>query len=134
MVDCEHRPAPPGRQRQLERRIPAQAVDVGAVLVAVRDHEQAEADDLRQSMNDPSGRPGIFQARRKPVGDPQRFSISRRPSTPALEDSRPASKQATTGLPATGDRPGSDGVSSSRAGMAVRIRWGWCQQLNPELN
>ena len=71
MVDCERRPAPPGRQRQLERRIPAQAVDVGAVLVAGRDHERAEADDLRQSMNDPSGRPGISQARRKPVGDPQ---------------------------------------------------------------
>ena len=71
MVDCEHRPAPPGRQRQLERRIPAQAVDVGAVLVAVRDHEQAEADDLRQSMNDPPRRPGVFQARRKSVGNPK---------------------------------------------------------------
>jgi hypothetical protein len=36
-------------------------------------HEQAEADDLRQSMNDPPRRPGIFQARRKQVGDPQQL-------------------------------------------------------------
>ena len=71
MVDCEHRPAPPGRQRQLERRIPAQAVGVVGVLVAGRDHEQAEADDLRQSMNDPPGRPRVFQARCKPVSDSQ---------------------------------------------------------------
>jgi hypothetical protein len=58
-------------ERQLERRIAAQVVGVVAVLVPGRDHEQAEADDLRQSMNDPPGRPRVFQARRKPVGDPQ---------------------------------------------------------------
>ena len=73
MVDCEQQAGTVRQavERQLERRIAAQAVGVVAVLVAGRDHEQAEADDLRQSMNDPPGRPGIFQARRKPVGNPK---------------------------------------------------------------
>jgi hypothetical protein len=60
-------------ERQLERRIPAQAVGLVGVLLARRDHEQAETDDLRQSMNDSPRRSRIFLARRKPVSDPEQL-------------------------------------------------------------
>ena len=51
--------------RQLEHRIAAQAVGVVAVLIARRDHQHAEADDLIQFVPDPLGRARIVDARRQ---------------------------------------------------------------------
>ena len=39
---------------------------------------------------------------------------------PPSDDINPPSKRATIGLPCTGDRPGSMGVASAVAGMALR--------------
>jgi len=44
-------------------------------------------------------------------------------SRPPSEDSCPPSKRAIRGLPATGDRPGRDGVDSTLAGMVSGRGW-----------
>ena len=50
------------------------------------------------------------------------WAISRKANKPPSEDSRPPSKRAITALPCTGDRPGSNGVTSTMAGAAQLIR------------
>ena len=51
-----------------------------------------------------------------------RCSTSRKTKMPASDDSRPPSNLATTVLPPTGDRPGSDNIELVMAGMASR-KW-----------
>src|SRR6195952_4686640 len=52
----------------------------------------------------------------------RRCSTSRNTSRPPSDERWPPSKRAITGLPPTGDRPGSAGVDSTLAGMVLRIR------------
>jgi hypothetical protein len=55
---------------------------------------------------------------------PSRYSISRSAKRPLSEDSRPPSKRATIGLPATGDSPGRDAVDATLAGMVFQLSMG----------
>ena len=57
--------------RHLEQRIGAQARGVVAVLIAGRDHQQPEADDIGQAMNDLIRRSWVIDARGEPIGDTQ---------------------------------------------------------------
>jgi hypothetical protein len=58
-------------QGQLEQRVGAQAGGVVAVLIAGRDHQQAEADDIGRGVNRPPGVARVVDAGRQQVGDPQ---------------------------------------------------------------
>ena len=57
--------------RHLEDRVGAQAGGVVAILVAGGDHQQAEADQIGQTMNDLILRSRIIDARGEPLGHPE---------------------------------------------------------------
>ncbi len=54
---------------ELEGGVVAQRCRVVAVLVAGRDHQQAEADDVGQAVSDLLRRPRVVEAGGQPVGD-----------------------------------------------------------------
>jgi len=57
--------------RNLEHRIDAKTVGVIAVLVAGGDHQEAEADDVGESVCDLIGRTGVLDTAGETVGDAQ---------------------------------------------------------------
>ena len=59
---------PQARHGQLEHRVRAQPISVVAVLVAGRDHQQAKADDLVQTMHDAVRVARVHNARRQASG------------------------------------------------------------------
>ena len=58
-------------KRHLEYRIAAKTVGVVAVLVAGRDHQQAEADDVGESVRDLIRRARVLDAGSHTIGDAQ---------------------------------------------------------------
>ena len=66
-----------------------------------------------------AGSRGSSRHRARRSATPSRPSTSRSTSTPASDDNVPPSKQAFTGRPATGDRPGSGNVRSSMVSVVL---------------
>jgi len=66
---AQRRLAPKPCHSKLEHRVRAQPVRVVAVLVAGRDHQQAEADDLVEPMHDALRFARVPDAGRQPSGD-----------------------------------------------------------------
>lgn len=110
-------------ERQLEHGVVSQRVGVVAVLVASRDHQQAEAQDVGDAVHHALGRARVVAAGGgEAFGDaePACDLTQGRQTTIRRElaaESWPPSKRAMRGLPATGDRPGSGDVDSTLAGM-----------------
>ena len=98
MVDCEHRSRSDGSafERQLEQRIDAQAGRVVAVLVAGRDHQHSEADDVGDRMHGAGGIARIVDASGETIGDFE----------PALDLAQ--NQQAAVGRQPTAVEPGDD--------------------------
>jgi hypothetical protein len=71
MVDWEHRSRSDGHafERHLEHRIGAQAGGVVAVLVARRDHQEPEADDVGERIHGTAGVSRIVDTGGETVGD-----------------------------------------------------------------
>ena len=87
---------------ELEDRVMPQAVGVVAVLVAGRDHQHPEAQDVRDAVPDPLRSARILDAGREPVGNAE----------PALDLAQ--RQQAAVGgeLPAV--EAGDDGLAADR--------------------
>ena len=70
-VDCEQRSRSPRQplQRHLEHRVGAQRVGVDAVLVARRDHQHPEAQDVGDAVLRARRIARIVDAGREPAGD-----------------------------------------------------------------
>ena len=93
--------------RQLEHRVAAQAVGVVAVLIARRDHQHADADNLVQIRASPAGDRADRGCRPPAVARWQAAARSRAaPAARHPTTCRRASKRATIVLPPTGDKPG----------------------------
>ena len=122
-------PARQPLQRHLEYRVGAQRVGVDAVLVACRDHQHAEPQDVGHAVDRARRIARIVDAGREPPGDiepPLDFtqgSRAPRPRTAIRRRSGPI-----TVLPFTGDRPGSGGVVSFMAGGVLPTCEFWRQQ------
>jgi hypothetical protein len=56
-------------ERHLEHRIGAQGIGVVAVLIARRDHQQPEANDVSEAMRDLTGRPRVHHTGGYAIGD-----------------------------------------------------------------
>jgi len=78
-------------------------------------------------------RGSVMQAANRPATS-RRRSTSRKTSSPPSDERWPPSKRAITGLPPTGDRPGSAGVVSTLAGMEAPDRQDWRQHPHPTLD
>ena len=76
---------------------------------------------LSSSCTTRSGSRGsAMQAAKRPATS-RRCSTSRKTSSPPSDERWSPSKRAITGLPPTGDRPGSTGIVSTLAGMVLQI-------------
>ncbi len=94
-----------------------QAVGIVAVLTTGGDHQQAEAQYVGEAVLDPIRRARIVDAGGEALGDAEALlDLTQRQQT-AIAGEGPPSKRGMIGLPATGDTPGRDGVTSVVAGM-----------------
>ena len=101
--------------RQLEQRIAPQTVGVVAVLVAGRDHQQAKANDVGQSMRDLPGIARILQAGGHALGHTQApLDLAQRQNA-AVRRQQAAVEIDDNFLAETGDRPGSGSIESDMA-------------------
>ena len=97
--------------RDLQRGIGAQRIDVVAVLVAGGDHQHPRRHHLGVAVTD-AGRIALVAERAGDrLGKPQPVAISRNTIRPPSDDRRPASNVAVSDLAATGDRPGRMGIA-----------------------
>jgi hypothetical protein len=87
-------------ERQLEDRVMPKAVGVVAVLVARRDHQHPEAQDIHDAMPDPLRGARIVDAGREPVGDAEpALNLAQREQA-AIGGELPAIKAGDDGLAA----------------------------------
>src|SRR5213595_784173 len=106
--------------RHFEHRIGAKTVGVVAVLVAGGDHQEAEADDIGESVRDLIWRTLVLDTACETIG----CSTSRSIKTPPSDDNKLPSNFATTDLPETDDRPGSGSIELIMADVVSQKRLG----------
>src|SRR5205823_3123077 len=80
--------------RHFEHRIGAKTVGVVAVLVAGGDHQEAEADDVGESVRDLIWRTLVLDTACETIGDAQPLLDSRSIKTPPSDDNKPPSNFA----------------------------------------
>ena len=78
-----------------------------------------EPDHLGQTMDNPILRPRVFKAAGQSVGDTEPALDLRQQQDASIRGQATAIDRAFTGLPQTGDSPGSGSVGSTSAGMAL---------------
>src|SRR3981081_4530231 len=108
--------------RHFKHRIGAKTVGVVAVLVAGGDHQEAEADDVGESVRDLIWCALILDPASKTISDAQPL-LDLAQHQPPSDDNKPPSNVATTDLPETGDRPGNGSVELIMADVGVEK---WC--------
>jgi hypothetical protein len=98
----------------------AQAGGVIGILIARRDHHQAETDHVGQGVGDAVGRARIPDAGRKAISNAKSLLDLAQQHQPAIRREHAAIDLASRRLPETGDKPVRGSVSSSMAGVALQ--------------
>ena len=99
------------------------AVGIVAVLVAGRDHQQAEAQDGGEVVLDPPRGARVVEADGEPLRKSQPALDLAQGQQAAIGGQLPAVEAGDQGRPATGDRPGSGGADATLAGMGPGTGW-----------
>ncbi len=101
-----------------------------AVLVAGRDHQQAEADDVGEAVPDLLWRPRVIEAGGQAIGDAEAALDLFQRQHAAIGGEPSAIKAGDQGFAQTADRPGSGGVCSTLAGMVSASGCFECRSRN----
>ena len=124
-------------QRHLEHRVGAERIGVDAVLVARRDHQHAEAQDVGDAVLGAGWIARVLDAGREPAGDIEPPLYLAQSQQPGVRGQGAAVEAGGSGpCRFTGDSPGRGSVVSVMAGVAFpeRARIGVDNQILREIS